>query len=356
MANEPHMAGITSSFVETPRLKIHLLTSGSAEGVPVVFLHGNVSSNVFWEESLLALPDIYCGIAPDLRGYGETEALPIDAMRGPRDWADDLAALVDALKLGKFHLVAWSLGAGVAMQYAIDHPDTLLSLTFESPVSPFGFGGTRDNEGTPTFADFAASGGGTVNPTFLANMVAGDRDGDTPVSPRGTMNTFYFKPPFRTTPEREEAYVSSMLSTRTGDGFYPGDLTASENWPGVGPGVSGINNALSPKYFQLSGFANIEPKVPVLWIRGADDQIVSDTSLFDFGFLGQIGAVPGWPGAEVFPPQPMVSQMRHVLDAYKAGGGTYEEVLLEDCGHSPHIEKPGNYLTALIEHLRQASR
>jgi pimeloyl-ACP methyl ester carboxylesterase len=67
--------------------------------------------------------------------------------------------------------------------------------------------------------------------------------------------------------------------------------------------------------------------------------IVSDTSLFDLGFLGQLGAVPGWPGAEVYPAQPMIAQMRAVLDRYKANGGTYREEVLTDCGHSPHIEK-----------------
>jgi pimeloyl-ACP methyl ester carboxylesterase len=79
----------------------------------------------------------------------------------------------------------------------------------------------------------------------------------------------------------------------------------------------------------------------VLWIHGADDQIVSDTSLLDFGFLGQLGAVPGWPGAEVYPPQPMKTQLRAVLEKYKANGGQYQEVVLSDCGHSPHIEKQG---------------
>jgi len=57
----------------------------------------------------------------------------------------------------------------------------------------------------------------------------------------------------------------------------------------------------------------------------ADDQIVSDASALDFGTLGQLGFVPGWPGAEDFPPQPMVTQMRHVLDQYAGAGGRYEE-------------------------------
>ena len=67
------------------------------------------------------------------------------------------------------------------------------------------------------------------------------------------------------------------------------------------------------------------------------------TSLFDFGFLGQIGAVPGWPGADVYPPQPMVGQVRAVLDRYAANGGTYREEVLANCGHSPHIEHTDDF-------------
>src|SRR5437868_2147272 len=119
-------------------------------------------------------------------------------------------------------------------------------------------------------------------------------------------------------------------------------MTTSPNWPTVAPGVQGINNTKAPKapnYCNLAAFAAIDPRPPVLWIRGADDQIVSDTSLFDFGFLGQLGAVPGWPGVEVYPPQPMITQAHTVLNNYSANGGEYQEVVLPDCGHSPHIEK-----------------
>jgi pimeloyl-ACP methyl ester carboxylesterase len=47
----------------------------------------------------------------------------------------------------------------------------------------------------------------------------------------------------------------------------------------------------------------------------------------------------------------MVSQLRHTLDEYKRGGGAYTEIVLEECGHSPHIEKPEAFLGALLEHL-----
>jgi pimeloyl-ACP methyl ester carboxylesterase len=62
--------------------------------------------------------------------------------------------------------------------------------------------------------------------------------------------------------------------------------------------------------------------------------------------------VPGWPGEEVYPPQPMVSQIRAVLEAYTRSGGSYREEVIEDCGHSPHIEKPEEFRQILFGFLR----
>jgi pimeloyl-ACP methyl ester carboxylesterase len=349
----PPLEGVTARDVHTSRLTTHLLQSGPEDGVPVIFVHGNVSSSTFFEDTLAALPDGYWGLAPDLRGYGGSDAKPLDATRGLRDFSDDLNALVDALGLGgrKVHLVGWSAGGTVIMQYAIDNPDGPASLTIIDPMSPYGFGGTKDTAGTPCWSDYAGSGGGTANPEFVKRLEEGDRSEEDPNSPRNVMNAFYFKPPFRAPKDREEAYVSSMLSTRVGDDSYPGDMTASENWPNVAPGTSGMNNAISPKYCDLSAFARIGQGPDVLWIRGSDDAIVSDTSLLDFGFLGQIDAIPGWPGEDVYPSQPMVSQMRAVLDEYASRGGGYREEIIPDCGHTPHVEKPEVFRRHLLDFL-----
>jgi len=44
------------------------------------------------------------------------------------------------------------------------------------------------------------------------------------------------------------------------------------------------------------------------------------------------------------------------LEAYARNGGSYREEVIEDCGHSPHVEKPGEFRRALLgflqEHLR----
>ncbi len=349
MSSIPTLPGITSTFVPTARLRTHVLTSGPADGEPVVFIHGNASSAVFWEEAMLVLPQRYRAIAPDLRGYGETEDLLIDATRGAKDWVEDLKALSDALGDRPAHLIGWSLGAAPVLQFALDYPDLVRSITLVAPVSPYGFGGTKDIDGTPNYDDFAGSGGGAVNPEFVRRMQIADRGSDDANSPRMVINTFYYKPPFRAT--REEAFLSSLLLEKTGADRYPGDMLPSANWPAVAPGVLGPMNATSPKYLNLSGIADMPHKPPILWIRGDSDQIVGDNSLFDFGTLGMLGAVPGWPGAEAFPPQPMLSQMRAVLDRYAANGGRYQEVVIADAGHSPHIEQPEAFMAALLKHL-----
>jgi pimeloyl-ACP methyl ester carboxylesterase len=65
--------------------------------------------------------------------------------------------------------------------------------------------------------------------------------------------------------------------------------------------------------------------------------------MFDFGTLGKMDFVPGWPGDDVYPPQPMVSQIRAVLEKYAAKGGSFQEHVIPDAAHGSHIEKPDEF-------------
>jgi pimeloyl-ACP methyl ester carboxylesterase len=336
---------ITSRTVPTSRLTVHLLEVADRTGAPVIFVHGNLSSSAFWRTTMLALPDTYRPIAVDLRGFGDTDPLPIDATRGLRDHADDLAATLAALNVTSAHLVGWSMGGGVVLQYLRDHPGTVRTLTLVNPVSPYGYGGTRGATGDLIDPSGAGSGAGAANPEFVQRLRDGDRSADSPLSPRQILRTFYVKPPC--IPDGEDTLVDSILTSRLGDDHYPGDATPTDTWPGVAPGNRGVLNSMSPNHFRLDDLHLIDPKPPILWLRGADDQIVSDTSMFDLAHLGQLGAIPNWPGPETHPPQPMITQTRAVLDTYASAGGTYEEVAFTDCGHSPHLEKPAEFLAAL---------
>ncbi|HEY5225102.1 MAG TPA: alpha/beta hydrolase [Microbacteriaceae bacterium] len=348
--------GITAVNVATPRLRAALLerpATAPAESreptTTVMFVHGNVSSSLFWQPTMLALPASVRALAVDLRGFGGSETLPVDATRGLRDYADDVWSVLDALGVASAHLVGWSMGGGVVLQQLLDRPDAVASVTLVSPVSPYGFGGTADADGRVLTVDNAGTGAGGANPDFVQRIRDGDRSADTQTSSRSVFRSSYVAAGYSS--DHEDVWVESMLTTALGDGNYPGDSVASENWPGFAPGAHGVLNTMAPKYLNLTGIVALERKPPILWVRGEQDAIVSDGSYFDLNMLGQVGVIPGWPGAEVAPPQPMVTQTRHVLDEYRAAGGAYTELALADCGHSPHLEHPDAFGAALSAQL-----
>ncbi|MFB9239207.1 alpha/beta fold hydrolase [Plantactinospora siamensis] len=358
-----------------------VLVGGPPDGTPVLFVHGNCSSAQFWIPLLRRLPGTLRVAAPDLRGYGRTETAPVDATRGLADLAADVAALLDepavfgptAPAAARPVVVGHSLGGGVAMRLLLAHPDRVAALLLAAPVSPYGYGGTRDLAGTPTAADFAGTGGGTASADFVARLATGDR-GDDPTSPRGVLRATYVADPASLVPD-EELLLDSVLSTAVGDDNYPGTSVPSPNWPGMAPGDRGVLNALSPAYFRIAddlvavaGAAGRGAAAggdgrgaapgttgrgapPIVWVRGDADVIVSDTALMDLAHLGSLGVVPGWPGAATHPAQPMVGQTRAVLERYAAAGGSYREVVYAGCGHSPNIERPADLAAELLDLL-----
>src|SRR5438309_3505108 len=255
------LPGVRSYTTQTDRLRIHWLESGPETGIPVVLIHGNLATSRFYEHLLPGAPGRYRFIAPDMRGFGDTERVPIDATRGLRDWADDSYSLVRTLGIEQQpHLAGWSTGGAAIAAYAMDRP--VASLTFIDPVSPYGYGGVR-LDGTPCFPDYAGSGGGTGSADLAQRIDAGDRSAGSPFSPRNVMNSSYWSPNHREPAEREDLLVGEVLKSVTGDDGYPGDFTTSENWPGVAPGTRGILNALSGKYCNWSGIVELDPKPPV---------------------------------------------------------------------------------------------
>ncbi|TQF01703.1 alpha/beta hydrolase [Kitasatospora acidiphila] len=338
---------ITDRLVTTPRLTVNCAEIDGRSGEPVLFVHGNVSAAAFWHATMRELPDRYRPLAPDLRGFGATEPLPVDATRGVRDYSDDLLALIQTLALGPVHLVGWSMGGGVVLQLLRDHPASVRSVTLLNPVSPYGFGGTHGPDGVLNSPDGAGAGGGGANPEFVRLLAAGEPGADSPLAPRSVLDSAYVKQPLAD-PDR---YVAAMLTTRCGDDHYPGDSRPSEAWPGFAPGDRGVLNSMAPTHFRLDDLHLVDPKPPLLWVRGADDVIVSDTSLFDPAHLGALGVLPGWPGAERCPAQPMVTQTRAVLERYAAAGGRVRELVVAGAGHSVQLERPAEFLAALLDHL-----
>lgn len=343
------LPGVRASTVDTDRIRMHVLEAGPDDGEPVVLVHGNLSSGRFFEHLLPRFGGRYRVLAPDMRSFGGSDPEPLDATRGLTDWADDLDALLRALGVtAPPHLVGWSTGGAAIVRYAAAHPAA--SLTFLDPVSPFGYGAVH-RDGRPVFDDFAGSGAGGANPEFVRRLAEGDDSEESPFSPRTVMRTTYWSADYRLPREREDVLVAEILRTVIGDDGYPGDHAESSNWPGFGPGTRGILNALSPKYSRWDDIVELDPKPPVLWTHGTNDLIVADGSMLEFGTLGQAGLVPGWPGDDVFPPQPMISQIRDVLERYAEAGGQVRTEMFDGSGHGPHVDADARWLSVYLDFL-----
>jgi epoxide hydrolase 4 len=104
-------------------LRMHYVTAG--DGEPVLFLHGFPESWYSWRHQLEHFAGRFRCVAPDLRGYGDTEnAGPYDTTTLQRD----VLGLIDRLGGGPVHVVAHDWGGAIAWLLAIDHPEAVKSL------------------------------------------------------------------------------------------------------------------------------------------------------------------------------------------------------------------------------------
>jgi len=106
-------------------IRMHYVAAGHGAET-VVLLHGFPEFWYSWRHQIAALAERYRVIAPDLRGYNETERRP------PFDVAtlqQDVAALIASLGQERVHLVGHDWGGGLAWLLAMSRPELLLSLT-----------------------------------------------------------------------------------------------------------------------------------------------------------------------------------------------------------------------------------
>lgn len=94
------------------------------QGTPIIFVHGFSLDSRMWGPQVEVFSKTHQVITYDMRGFGQSP-IPVE----PHRHHEDLHNLVEHLKLDKFHLVGLSLGGEIAIDYALTHQDTLLSLT-----------------------------------------------------------------------------------------------------------------------------------------------------------------------------------------------------------------------------------
>ena len=110
----------TTGYAPVNGLKMYYEVHGSGE--PVVLLHGafmTITNN--WTAWIGELAKTRKVIAIEMQGHGRTADIERDI--SPANLADDVAALLDHLKIVRADILGYSMGGGVAMQCAIRHPD-----------------------------------------------------------------------------------------------------------------------------------------------------------------------------------------------------------------------------------------
>ena len=121
----------TTGYAPVNGLKMYYEVHGSGE--PVVLLHGSfmtITNN--WTRWIGELFKTRKVIAVEMQGHGRTADIKRDF--SPENLADDVAALLDYLKIPSADIIGYSMGGGVAMQCAIRHPDKVRKVVSISAV------------------------------------------------------------------------------------------------------------------------------------------------------------------------------------------------------------------------------
>lgn len=255
--------------------------------VPVVLLHGNMTSSYHWDLVFEAMDDRFTLYAMDMRGFGASSyEEPIDSLH---DFAADVEAFVDAVGLESFHLWGWSTGGGVAVPVAASLPGRVRSLVLMAPVSTRGYPiYVKDEAGQPTDEVAVTREEIANDPVQVVPMVAANEAEDREAY-RAVWDSLIYT---HNAPdeERYEAYVDDMLTQRNlvDVSYALAHFNVSEEENAYGPG---------------DGTAS-DVEAPALVLHGDRDNVITR------GMVEEI--------------------LADLPDA------TFVE--LEDCGHSPPVD------------------
>jgi 3-oxoadipate enol-lactonase len=106
----------------------------------ILMLHGNAESRLAWYGWVPKLARNYRLVRPDMRGFGESTAMPSDYPWTLDRLAEDFCLLMDHLGIARFHLVGAKIGGTIARAFAARRPERLITLTVVGTPPPFRVG------------------------------------------------------------------------------------------------------------------------------------------------------------------------------------------------------------------------
>ena len=148
------VAGETTGFAAVNGIRLYYAMIGS--GAPVVLLHGGLANSDYWGDQVRALALQHKVVLVDSRGHGRStrddRPFSYDLM------ADDVAGLLDALKIPRASIVGWSDGGIIGLDLAMRYPERV-DRVFAFAANTVTSGVIDGVERNPTFAAFIRRAG-----------------------------------------------------------------------------------------------------------------------------------------------------------------------------------------------------
>jgi pimeloyl-ACP methyl ester carboxylesterase len=321
---------LTHRTVATNGIKMHLVEMGT--GPLVVLCHGFPESWYSWRHQLVAIADAgFRAVAPDMRGYGQTESPEEIEQFTLFHLVGDIVGLLDALEAPQAVIVGHDWGAPVAWHTALMRPDRVRGVVGLS-------------------VPFRPRQVGTQRPTSLM-----------PQTHDAMFYQLYFQQPGVAEAEFERDHRSTVRNL-----LYWSSGAARESQP-----IGGGNVGMVPR---SGGFIGIRqpPSALPSWITEADVDFYAG-EFKRAGFRGGLNwyrnidrnweLLAPWVGAKVTPPALYIvgdrdlvlsfSGMAQLLPALKQFVPNMQDtIILSGCGHWTQQERPNEVNTAVINFLR----
>jgi pimeloyl-ACP methyl ester carboxylesterase len=242
---------------------VRIYYENEGKGVPLVLIHGASQDTLSWHDNISYFARKYCVFAIDLPGHGKSALIEKRPTTNTNEFAAYIWEFMESLKIAKPILVGHSMGAGIAIMVALDHPNDIRGVVAVD-------GG----------AAFSGARGVHYQPELLQSVEA---------NPTDWLEAMFHSVLGRTTPEERKKEMA-FDATRCSPYVAFADL-------------------LTYTSFNLNERIH-EINVPVLYIMGEDDwsttpEMAQETSKrlqvkTDVTVLKGIGHIPHWEQPEKF--------------------------------------------------------
>jgi pimeloyl-ACP methyl ester carboxylesterase len=269
----------------------------------LILIHGNFSSGIYYKPLLERLPEDIHAFAIDMRGFGDSTYNT--QVKSLKDLADDLILFMDEMKIEVADITGWSLGGGVAMEFAAHYPKRINNLILINSTS---------HKGYPVFKKDA-------NGQMKTGEVYSSREemANDPIQVKPILDALKAKN-FEVIKYIYDITIYTYSKPSVEDNFlYINDALKQRNLVDADFALASLNMGETHNLYSEGQKTIKNIKAPVLHIWGTHDKTV---------------------------PEYMI------LDNIKALEDQSTYIKFDKCGHSPLVDKPDELTKAILDFIR----